>query len=94
MNKKELIDAISKQSKLTKVASEAALNSVIDCLTDALAKGDSIIIPRFASLTVKKRAARMGRNPATGKPISISARKTVNFKMGSKLREAINGRAF
>lgn len=91
MNKKELIDAISKKSKLTKVDSETALNSVISCLTDLLAKGDSIILPGFASISVKKRAARIGRNPATGKPINIAASKTVGFKVGSKLKEAING---
>jgi len=91
MNKKELIDAISQKSKLTKVDSETALNSVISCLTDLLAKGDSIILPGFASISVKKRAARIGRNPATGKPLNIAASNTVGFKVGSKLKEAING---
>ena len=91
MNKKELIDAISQKSKLTKVDSETALNSVISCLTDLLAKGDSIILPGFASISVKNRAARIGRNPATGKPLNIAASKTVGFKVGSKLKEAING---
>ncbi|MBA2650303.1 MAG: HU family DNA-binding protein [Legionella sp.] len=90
MNKKELIDAISKKSNLTKVDSEKALNSVIGCLTDLLAEGDSIILPGFASISVKKRAARAGRNPATGKTIHIAARNTVSFKVGSKLKEAIN----
>ena len=90
MNKKELIDAISKKSKLTKTDSEAALNSVVSCLTDLLADGDSIIIPGFASISVKKRAARTGRNPATGKSINIAASNTVNFKVSSKLKEAIN----
>lgn len=91
MNKKELIDAISQKAKFTKVDSETALNSVISCLTDLLAKGDSIILPGFASISVKKRVARIGRNPATGKPINIAASKTVGFKVGSKLKEAING---
>jgi DNA-binding protein HU-beta len=91
MNKKELIDAISKKSKMTKVDSETALNSVISCLTDLLAKGDSIILPGFASISVKKRAARVGRNPATGKSLNIPARNAVSFKAGSKLKEAING---
>ena len=91
MNKKELIDAISQKSKFTKVDSETALNSVISCLTDLLAKGDSIILPGFASISVKKRAARIGRNPATGKPLNIAASNTVGFKVGSKLKEAING---
>jgi DNA-binding protein HU-beta len=90
MNKKELIDAISSVSKLTKTDSEIALNAVVSCLTDLLAKGDSIVLPGFASLSVKKREARTGRNPATGQPLAIPASKTVSFKVGSKLKEAIN----
>lgn len=90
MNKKELIAAISQESKLTQVDSESALNAVISCITDLLARGDSIVLPGFASLSVKKRAARVGRNPATGKPLHIAASKTVGFKVGSKLKEAIN----
>ena len=91
MNKKELIDAISEASKFTKTDSETALNAVISCLTDLLAKGDSITLPGFASISVKERAARTGRNPSTGAAIEIAASKTVAFKVGSKLKEAING---
>ena len=90
MNKKELINAISQTSKLTKADSEKALNAVISCVTDLLAKGDSIILPGFASISVKERTTRTGRNPATGKPMNIPASKTVGFKVGSKLKEAIN----
>lgn len=90
MNKKELIHAISEKSRLTKSDSETALNAVINCLTDLLAKGDSIVLPGFASISIKERAARTGRNPATGAAMNIPASKTVGFKVGSKLKEAIN----
>ena len=90
MNKKEFVAAISEASKLTKTDSEAALNAVISCLTDLLAKGDSIVFPGFASISVKERAARTGRNPSTGAVLDIPASKTVVFKVGSKLKEAIN----
>ncbi len=90
MNKKELINAISQTSKLTKADSEIALNAVISCVTDLLAKGDSIVLPGFAKISVKERAARTGRNPATGKTMNIPSSKTVGFKVGSKLKEAIN----
>lgn len=90
MNKKELITSISETSGLNKVDSERALNAVISCLTDVLAKGDSIVLPGFASLSVKERAARTGRNPSTGQPIDIQASKAVSFKTGTKLKEAIN----
>ena len=90
MKKKELIAAISEKSGMAKNQSEVALNAVIECLADLLAKDDSIILPGFASLSVKKRAARAGRNPSTGKPINIPASKVVSFKVGSKLKERLN----
>lgn len=90
MKKKELISAISERSGMGKSESESALNAVISCLSDLLAKGDSIVLPGFASLSVKERAARTGRNPSTGQPLNIPASKTVNFKAGSKLKEVIN----
>ncbi len=90
MKKKELIDAISRKSGMAKKESEVALNAVISCISDLLAQGDAIILPGFASLSVKERAARTGRNPATGQPITIAASKIVSFKTGSKLKEAIN----
>ena len=90
MNKKELINAISQTSKLTKADSETALNAIISCFTDALVKGDSIVLPGFASISVKERSARVGRNPATGKPINIPASKRAHLKTGSKLNEALN----
>ena len=90
MKKKELINAISQRAGLAKNESEVALNAVISCLTDLLANGDSIVLPGFASLSVKQRAARVGRNPSTGKPITIPASNVVSFKAGSKLKESIN----
>lgn len=90
MKKKELIDAISQRSGMAKHESETALNAVIGCLTDLLGKGDSIVLPGFASLSVKSRAARTGRNPSTGEPLAIPASKIVSFKAGSKLKEVIN----
>lgn len=90
MKKKELIDAISKRAGLAKNESEVALNAVISCLTDLLAKDDSIVLPGFLSLSVKKRAARTGRNPSTGQPMEIAATNVVNCKISSKLKEAIN----
>ena len=90
MKKKDLISAISEKTGMAKNQSEIALNGVIDCLAELLAKGDSIILPGFASLSVKKRAARAGRNPSTGKAIIIPASNVVSFKAGSKLKEQIN----
>lgn len=90
MKKKELIDAISKRSGLAKKDSEIALNAVMACFTELLSNGDSIRLPDFGSLSVKERAARSGRNPATGKALNIPASKTVSFKAALKLKEAVN----
>ena len=90
MKKKELVDAISQRSGMTKSDSENALNAVIACITDLLGNGDSIVLPGFASLSVKERAARTGRNPSTGQPLNIPASKVVSFKAGAKLKEVIN----
>lgn len=91
MNKKEFIDMIADKASLTKKDAEIALHAVTDSLTELLAKGDSIVLPGFASIAVKKRAARKGRNPSTGKPIDIPASNAVSFKAGAKLKEAMNG---
>ena len=90
MNKKEFIALIAEKSKFTKKDVEIALQAVTDSLTELLAKGDSIVLPGFASISIKKRAARKGRNPATGKAIDIPASNAVSFKAGTKLKEAIN----
>ena len=90
MNKKEFLDMVSLKAGLTKKDAETALQAVTDSLTELLAKGDSIVLPGFASISVKKRAARKGRNPSTGKPIDIAASNAISFKVGTKLKEAIN----
>ena len=90
MNKKEFIEAVSNTSGLTKNDAETALNAVVSCLTELLAEGDSLVLTGFATISVKKRAARTGRNPATGQPLDIPASNVVNFKAGSKLKDAIN----
>ena len=89
MNKKEFIDMIADKASLTKKDAEIALNAILDSLTEVLAKGDSVSLPGFASLSVKKRATRKGRNPATGKVIDIPASNAISFKAGQKLKEAL-----
>lgn len=91
MNKQDLIDAIAKESKLTKVDAKKALNSIIKATTQSLKKGKRLVLVGYGSFTVVKRAARTGRNPRTGKPISIKAKKVVKFKAGGSLAKAVSG---
>jgi len=89
MNKAQLIEAISKDAKLTKVEAHKALGAIITATTKALSKGDRVALVGFGSFSVAKRAARAGRNPQTGKPIKIAAKKVVKFKAGAELTKKV-----
>ncbi|HVA97902.1 MAG TPA: HU family DNA-binding protein [Bacteroidia bacterium] len=85
MNKAQLVDAIAAEAKLSKADAKKALDGFIDGTTKALKKGDRVALVGFGSFSVAKRAARMGRNPQTGKAIKIAAKKVVKFKAGAEL---------
>lgn len=89
MNKSDLVAAIAKSSNLSKAASEKALNGFIGAVGDALSKGEGVTLVGFGSFSVAARGARNGRNPMTGKPIRIPAKKTVKFKSGKGLAQAV-----
>jgi DNA-binding protein HU-beta len=85
MNKAQLIDAIAGEAKLTKADAKKALDAFVKTTQKALKKGDRVALVGFGSFSVSKRNARTGRNPQTGKPITIKAKKVVKFKAGSDL---------
>lgn len=89
MNKSELVEQMAKASGISKASAEKALGGMIDAVTKTLKKGDKVTLVGFGTFSVAKRAARQGRNPQTGKPITIKARKVARFKAGSKLAEAV-----
>lgn len=90
MNKSELIDAIATNADLPKAAAGRALDAVLDAVTTALQKGDSVSLVGFGTFAVKERAARTGRNPQTGAEIQIAAAKVPSFKPGKGLKDAVN----
>ena len=90
MNKSELIDAIAASADLPKAAAGRALDAVVDSITDALKKDDTVSLVGFGTFSVKERAARTGRNPQTGAPIEIAAAKIPSFKAGKALKDAVN----
>ena len=90
MNKSELIDAIADIAKLTKTDASAALDAVINSVTNALKEGDSVTLVGFGTFSVKDRAERQGRNPQTGEAITIKAAKIPSFKAGKALKDAVN----
>ena len=90
MNKQELIDNMAESADISKVAASRALDAMIDSISGALKKGDSLTLVGFGTFSVRSRAARAGRNPKTGETIQIKASKVPAFKAGKTLKEAVN----
>jgi DNA-binding protein HU-beta len=90
MNKAQLIDAMADGAGLTKADAKKALDAFVTATTDALKGGDRVALIGFGSFTVNERAARTGRNPQTGKEITIAAKKVVKFKAGAELAGAVS----
>ena len=90
MNRKELIDALSAKTGSSKAGADRNIAALIEVITATLKKGDSIALVGFGTFEVRKRAARNGRNPATGAPLKIKASKAPAFKAGATLKAAVN----
>ena len=90
MNKTDLVNAMASKSGLNKKNSEAALNSFIASVEDALKTGDKVVLVGFGTFEVRQRAARKGRNPQTRKEIDIPASKAPVFKAGKGLKDQVN----
>lgn len=91
MNRKELIDALADKTGSTKADADRNIAALIDIITTSLKKGDNVALVGFGTFEVRKRAARTGRNPATGETIKIKAAKAPAFKAGAGLKAAVNG---
>ena len=85
MKKAELIDAMAEKAGLSKADAKRALDAFIDTTAGALNKKDRVSLVGFGSFSVSERAARKGRNPQTGKEITIKAKNVVKFKPGAEL---------
>lgn len=91
MNKSELINHIAQQLEgTTKAQSARFVNAFIETVKGSLAQGETITIPGFGSFTISNRAARMGRDPKSGKPIKIPAKRIAKFRAGKDLKEAVS----
>lgn len=93
MNKSELIEALAEKINLPIREAGSITNALIDTMSDALAKGDSIEIRGFGSFVVKEYGSYTGRNPKTGEKIKVSPKKLPFFKVGKDLREQVNRKA-
>jgi DNA-binding protein HU-beta len=89
MNKAELVDAMAEKAGISKADAKRALDAFIDSTSGALKKGDRVALVGFGSFAVSQRSARKGRNPQTGKEITIKAKKVVKFKQGAELSKKV-----
>lgn len=89
MTKEELVAKAAQDAGVPKAKAGKVLESVLDGIAGALAKGDKVSLVGFGTFSVTKRAARQGRNPATNQAISIPAANVPKFKPGKKLKDAV-----
>ena len=84
-----MIIAVAEKAALSKKASEAAVNAALEAITGALSDGEKVQLVGFGSFEVKKREARVGRNPKTKEAIEIPASKVPVFKAGKALKDVV-----
>lgn len=90
MNKGDLIEVVADDAGLSKADATRAVDAMIAAVTKALKTGKQVALVGFGTFSVKKRAARQGRNPRTGQTIQIAASKVPGFKAGKALKDAVN----
>lgn len=90
MNKSDLVNAIAKEAEVSKKVAEKSLNATVEAIKASLKKGDKVSLVGFGTFETRKRAARKGRNPQTGKEMKISAKTVPAFKAGKALKDIVN----
>jgi DNA-binding protein HU-beta len=89
MTKADFIAKVAAKSKLNKTQAEKAVNCFVDVVKDAMKKNDKLILVGFGTFSVAKRKARKGRNPKTGKPMMIPAKKVPKFSASPAFRKIV-----
>jgi DNA-binding protein HU-beta len=90
MNKSELIEALVKETDMSKTAAGRVLNTLIDIITKTVAKKQDVQLIGFGTFKAAKRAARKGKNPRTGEPLKIAAATVPKFSAGAAFKAAVN----
>ncbi len=89
MTKADLVEKMAKDARVSKAAAGKALDSFIEGVVKSVKKGNKVALVGFGTFSVSKRKARTGRNPQTGKPIQIPARKVPKFSAGKTFKQAV-----
>jgi|SRR5579863_3368292 len=92
MNKSDLVSHIAEKAELTNTKSTEVLGSLLEAITDTMAKKDKLILIGFGTFETLARAARVGRNPSTGEEIKIKASIVPKFRAGKALKDVVAGR--
>lgn len=90
MTKAELVDEVARNTDLTKKHAELVVNTVFESIVDSLRDGEKIELRGFGSFRIRNRNSRVGRNPRTGAPVHVPAKRIPYFKPGKDLRELLN----
>lgn len=90
MNKSDFVNAVADSAELSKADAGRAVDAMVEVIKKSLKKGDTVTLVGFGTFSVRKRAARQGRNPQTGATIKIKASKSPAFKAGKALKDAVN----
>lgn len=89
MTKKDLIELVAKKANLTNKAARESVSAFLNAIRDSLKRGEKVVITGFGTFSVRKRAARPGRNPKTGEKLVIEARKAPGFTPGKTLKKVV-----
>ena len=89
MTKAEFVGLVAVKASLTKKDAEAALDGVLETISEVLTKGDSVTFVGFGTFSVSERAARTAKVPSTGKEVKVPAKKVVKFKVGKNFKDAV-----
>lgn len=90
LKKGELIERMAEKEGMSKKYATTAVDAMLESITDALKRGETVVLPGFGSFGVRNRAERQGRNPLTGETIIVAARRVPVFKPGRSLKESVS----
>jgi len=90
MTRADIVDEVAENTDLTKEEAEVLVEAFLECLADALKSGESVELRGFGSFRFRERNPRLGRNPKTGAPVEVPAKRILYFKPAKALRKLIN----
>jgi DNA-binding protein HU-beta len=89
VNRSQLVNALAERNEISRKEADAAVSAVVDIITETVCSGEDVAISGFAKFRRVKRAARMGRNPATGAPVKIAAKTVAKITPLKVFKEAV-----